>query len=308
MAQQVWIFTDGRLGHLNQLKGLAERLKVKAAAEVRYFDLAEQRFRYRSGKGLMQVFGAKAKPDLILGAGRRCHLPMLWTGWQTGAKTVVLMKPSLPLWLFSGACIPAHDNPPTRTGILITQGVMNNIVPRVDGRDASRGLMLLGGINRHFAWNDPAIAQQIVDIATASPDIAWLLSDSPRTPASCLPLLSQTLQERGLANVDILPYRETGPGWLKAQLNDVGRVWVSCDSVSMVFEAITSGAPTGLIDLPPLRDSRVCRSMAGVVSAGLAPRWQGQKTTLPEPSLRLWEADRAADWILAGVLGAKSSG
>lgn len=299
MALQVWVFTDGRLGHLNQLRGLVERLASKADTHVCYFNLAEQRFRYRGKMWLQRALGAQAMPDLILGAGRRCHLPMLWAGWQTGAKTVVLMKPSLPLRLFSGACIPAHDNPPLRDGILVTKGVMNNIVPRVDGRDASRGLMLLGGINRHFAWDDLAVVEQVVDIAAASPDITWRLSDSPRTPTSCLPLLQKMLLERGLGNVDITPYRNTGPGWLQGQLAEVGRVWVSCDSVSMVFEAITSGASTGLIDLPPLRDSRVCRSMAGVVNAGLAPSWQGPNTLLPEPGLRLWEADRAADWILA---------
>lgn len=298
MALEVWVFTDGRLGHLNQLKGLAARLAARTPVALRYLNVQSQGFAFTRRQGLLKAFGAPKLPDLILGAGRRCHGPMVWARWQTGAATVVLMKPGLPLRLFSGACIPAHDNPPRRDNILVTQGVMNHIEPQVTGRDDHRGLLLLGGINRHFGWDDGDVARQVVGIAKASPAIAWVLSDSPRTPAACLPLVQRHLTEQGVGNVSILPYRDTGPGWLKAQLAQVGRVWVSCDSVSMVFEAITSGAPTGLIDLPPLRDSRVCRSMAGVVSAGLAPRWQGSDTPLPAAAQRLWEADRAAAWIL----------
>ena len=38
----MWIITDGRLGHLNQLRGLIERLQAKAEIELHWLDLSAQ--------------------------------------------------------------------------------------------------------------------------------------------------------------------------------------------------------------------------------------------------------------------------
>lgn len=39
-ALQVWVLTDGRLGHLNQLKGLVARLQAKRALAVSWLNIA----------------------------------------------------------------------------------------------------------------------------------------------------------------------------------------------------------------------------------------------------------------------------
>lgn len=295
MAFRMWVFTDGRLGHLNQLKGLVARVADRIDTESFYWDINAEPFRHLGRRGLIRQFASSGLPDVIIGAGSACHWPLLWARMMTGRPNVVLMKPNWPLWLYSAACVPAHDAPRARKNILVSQGVLNNIRPVVAGRQLGRGLILLGGLNRHFDWHSEAVVEQVLAIVRDAPDVQWLLSDSPRTPEDCLPMLVAA----ELPNLQVLPFRDSGSGWLKQQLEQVGRVWVSCDSVSMVYESVTSGAPTGLVALPKRRDSRVARSMASVMDAGLAQPWQGPGTRLPPPAERLWEADRAAQWLLA---------
>lgn len=297
MSLSMWFITDGRLGHLAQLRGFAERLEAKADVRIRWLDLSVNGFQYAGRDKLLAQFSATDTPDWVVGAGRPCHAPMMWCKQRLKCRAIVLSKPSTwPLCLFDAACIPAHDGPPQRSNVLATQGVLNNIVPERQARDASRGLILLGGISTHYVWDDVAILEQVLAVATSSPSVAWLLSDSPRTPES----LREKLAALSVANLQWTPYNECSPGWLKQQLAELGQVWVSRDSVSMVYECITSGAPTGLLSLREAKNSRVTRSMKQVLAGSLVAdyeNWMLEQPLVPSPT-GLWEADRAADWFL----------
>ena len=293
---RLWVITDGRLGHLNQLRGLVAQLEAKRHCQVHWLDIAKTPFKKTGRRGLLSQFAAEQTPHWVIAAGSRCHIPLLWTAWRCKARSLVLMKPSLPIALFDAAMIPAHDAPSERAKVLVTRGVLNSIVPTFDGRSADIGLVLLGGINKHFAWDDATIVAQVQAIVASQPGIHWRIGDSPRSP----PALLDKLRALPANNMTIIPYAECGPGWLPCQLAEVGQVWVSRDSVSMVYECITSGAATGLLQLEPLRSSRVTRSMQQVIDKGLATAFEhcDVNQALPPSTQPLWEADRAADWLL----------
>ena len=78
----MWIITDGRLGHLNQLRGLIERLQAKADIELHWLDLSVQPFRFTRTQGLLSQFHSQEKPDWVLSAGSKTHLPLLWCKWM----------------------------------------------------------------------------------------------------------------------------------------------------------------------------------------------------------------------------------
>lgn len=295
-ALQLWVITDGRLGHLNQLRGLVSRLESKRPCEVRWLDISKTPFRKTGRRKLLEQFSADSAPDWVVAAGSRCHLPLLWTAWRCRARSLVLMKPSLPLALFDAAIIPAHDAPPAKQNVLVTDGVLNNIEPTYSGRVADTALVLLGGINKHFDWDNAAIAAQLQALVASQPQVHWRIGDSPRSPSGLL----EQLRELPGDNVSLVSYADCGAGWLAAQLAEVSQVWVSRDSVSMVYESITSGAPCGLLQLTPSRDSRVTRSMQQVIDKGLATAFEHCDVQCPLPPSRqpLWEADRAADWLL----------
>ena len=99
LSLRIWRFTDGRPGHEKQtaglLQGFRECLPVYAGQEaelaVRDVALAD----YADDWSALWQDPGDA-PDLLIGAGRRTHLPMARTRWHLGSRSIVLMKPSLP--------------------------------------------------------------------------------------------------------------------------------------------------------------------------------------------------------------------
>lgn len=54
------------------------------------------------------------------------------------------------------------------------------------------------------------------------------------------------------------------PGWVARHLAHASAAWVSQDSVSMVYEALGSGAPVGILSVPRRHGSRKSRILSGL--------------------------------------------
>ncbi|RLP55359.1 MAG: hypothetical protein D6160_06325 [Ketobacter sp.] len=293
----VWLLTDEKPGHRNQLLGLGERLQAVAGAQVELRSL--QQMPISISDWLLKRApdtGEQTCPDWVVGAGHRTHRSVLFSRRLFNAKSIVLMKPTLPLGWFDACIIPHHDNPPQRESVLATHGVLNTMTPRPHGRKADQGVILIGGESAHFTWHSERVVQQVTDICMAQPSLRWTLSTSRRTPDDFFPLL----QQRNLLNLTLMAADQTPPGWVREQLESAVQVWVTRDSVSMVFESITAAAPTGLLALPAAKSSRVVNSMKDVIKQGWAMDFEHWNTRLPLPDNKqtLWESDRAARWLL----------
>jgi uncharacterized protein len=155
-------------------------------------------------------------------------------------------------------------------------------------------LILIGGASQHFEWDSNAVQVQIKSILARTPDIQWTLTTSRRTPANFLALLPQ------YPNLTVIPHTATSPDWLPTQFARCGTVWVTPDSASMVFEALTAGAQVGVFDLPANPTSRVVRAIAHLDDAQRITRfanWCAHGTL--RPNLHpLAEADRCAQIIM----------
>ena len=68
---RLWFITDGRPGHLNQLRGLAERLEAKVPCQIHWLDISQQGFRKAGRSGLCGQFAASSLPDWVVAAGSR---------------------------------------------------------------------------------------------------------------------------------------------------------------------------------------------------------------------------------------------
>ena len=95
-------------------------------------------------------------PDLLLGAGHRTHLSLLAARRSRGGKAVVLMQPTLPLYLFDLCLIPEHDGIAPRKNVVLTRGALNRIRPS-DRQESGQGLLLVGGPSAHFGWDAKAL-------------------------------------------------------------------------------------------------------------------------------------------------------
>jgi mitochondrial fission protein ELM1 len=292
----VWIVSDGKPGHVNQSLGLAEAL-ARATATATHTLPSLPAWRAWRALLLKRAPGEHLpSPDLIVGAGHATHLTLLAIRRARGGRAVVLMKPSLPRRMFDLCLIPEHDGVAPDARTLVTEGALNRIrpTPARTPETAARGLVLIGGVSPHFTWDSDAILVQIKSLLARTPGIQWTLTTSRRTPEDF------PAQLPAAPNLAVVPHTATSPDWLPAQLARCDTVWVTPDSASMVFEALTAGADVGVFDLPPNPASRVARAIARLANARRITRfvnWCAHDTLHPNLS-PLAEADRCATWIL----------
>jgi mitochondrial fission protein ELM1 len=169
------------------------------------------------------------------------------------------MKPSLPVGLFDLCLIPEHDTLCYQfANVVRTEGALNRIRPS-DKQLAEYGLILIGGLSKHFRWSDGSIAQQIRNILASTP-LQWTIAASERTPQSFLKQI-----QAQLPNVDLKTPANIGTEWLPDQLERAGTVWVTCDSMSMIYEALTAGARVGLLELEPTAPGRISSNIQRLI-------------------------------------------
>jgi len=286
----VWRFTDGKPGHDIQSLGLAQALQAQADVSVFNVPLRNRYIGFWSWLFCRYGCGAKLPvPDLLIGAGHATHWHMLAARRRWGGRIIVLMKPSLPLSWFDLCLVPEHDSPPPRANVLPTIGVLNNI-RKSSAHDADTGLIVVGGPSRHYQWDDQALMDQLEQLVSARPVKKWILTTSRRTPRS----LVSRLQQR--PEFECVPFAATGGDWLAERLAEAGEVWVSEDSVSMIYEALASGARVGLLKVLRSGSNRVTSGVDALLDKGWlkAPGcWE-----LPDVSaVSLNEASRCAEWI-----------
>ncbi|HEV8077564.1 MAG TPA: mitochondrial fission ELM1 family protein [Marinobacter sp.] len=300
----IWLLTDNKPGHRNQLKGLGNRLRVLAGASLHWIDVSTVKtplWRALLGRP-PALSSALPQPDLIIAAGSGTHRLLLALRKLKGARTLVLMKPGFPPRWVNGAIIPQHDRVKPGPALFLSQGVINAITPIKDLGTQPRGLILVGGPSAHFVWNDDAIMAQIHELLRAYPKWSWVISSSRRTPTSC----QQALAKLETNRIQVLTPQGTGEHWLGNALAHSRCAWVTPDSMSMVCEAATSGVPTGLLDLPARAGSRVATGVQHLAERGLVAHWSDHAAVMAEQSdrhERLWEADRAARWVAGLWLG-----
>lgn len=288
----IWQFVDGKPGHEQQSLGLIQALSRHIPVHTLKIDIRQHPV------GVMDWLLKRLPvddplPDYIIGAGHRTHLALLTAKRVTGAKAIVLMKPSLPFSWFDYALIPSHDNPPEHAKVLMTRGVLNVVQP-ASALAPNKGLMLLGGPSKRHDWDEFALVQQMQAILAATPDINWQISTSRRTPEHTL------IEIRYIAaNAKVWSANETPQGWVAAQLQQAGQVWVTEDSVSMLYESLTAGGQVGVLAVPRKEQDRITQAVDGLVEQQLLTDFnQWQHTRILHPAQPFCEAERAALWVM----------
>lgn len=252
MPECIRVLSDSRPGHENQSVGLANAIARRSGAAV---DIV----RWTLGENLLRRMAAARggrHADLVIGAGHGTHLPLLAAASKFGAKSVVIMSPSLPTWLFDLCLVPRHDmrNPVDHGRIVATRGALNRIA-ETPAAKTDTGLIMVGGPSRHHDWNGDLLPGMMAEIVRANPRLAWTIGDSRRTPEGFLSRLDGV-------GAEVVPHAKTVPGWLAGVMGAAREVWVTEDSVSMVFEALTAGARVGILPMP-VKDPRA-RTVAAV--------------------------------------------
>lgn len=295
----IWRFSDGRAGHDAQSMGFVRALSELVDCESYDIGLPFPFSNY--AYGLIKKFPRVLElpdPDLAIGAGHASHGPLLLARYVRGGKALVFMKPSLPAAFFDICLIPWHDKTVQASNIIHTEGPLNSLRPS-SNLSAKKGLILVGGKSKHFDWNDEHVLKQI-NIVLAQPTISWTVADSPRTPASTRALLQDIKNDR----FHYLSSADKNEAALSDLFQKAGVIWVSEDSMSMIYESLSTGAAIGILSVPKAQDSR----LAGVTSSlsekklvTLFDDWSTGQALVP-PTKPLLESQRCA-LAVASLLG-----
>lgn len=304
-------FFDGRPGHEKQTLGIIESLKTKTEIEVISVKVGKKtvlRFlldwSYYIFSTKSQVETSLSNCNLIIGTGTHTHLPMLLLKKKIFAPAVTCMTPAAPLQnRFDLIFAPQHD--------LIKEGgnVLKTIGPPNPNRDigchkSDRVLVLCGGADpKSHTWDSDEIVKNIEMLVTYKPERKYIISSSPRTPEeTAAKLISLTNRSN---NLEFYHFRDTPSGWVEKEYSQCEQVWVTGDSISMVYEALSSGCRVGII---PVRwksmKSKFVRSERYLKQASLIVELnaylQGEHNWKKHATLN--EADRCASEILKRLL------
>ena len=293
----VWRFADGVRGHENQSDGLIAALAGRAQVSVHTVSTPRNRGIEVLWRTLLGAdYRTLPNPDLLVGTGQATHLPMLAARRRRGGRVVVLMKPSFPMAWFDLLIVPAHDHLQSRPNLLTTRGSLNRMRPAIE-KNHHEGLILIGGPDREHPWAPEELEAQIAALVEGQGDVHWSVASSRRTPADFLVRLGQL----GLTNLETVAVEEVDAEWLPAKLATTATVWVTEDSVSMLYEALTAGAATGLLSMPRRSASTSKRNLGGgLLADGLVTSFDAWRKgqALRPPSEPLDEAGRCADWVI----------
>jgi len=296
LEKTVWVVSDEKRGHENQTQGLIAALSQHAKIKQVFISTQKNKaswFDYLFAR-LPKEIEARPHPDLIIGTGSQTHSTLLAAGRATQAPTVVIMAPPHGMCpLFSRCIIPQHD---ARQGknIIQTLGAMNLVRPAA--KKADSGLFLIGGPSKHHNWNELALVEQIQQILQANPAAQWTLTTSRRTPhATCKQLLKMASPQ-----LQVIPAAATPANWLPSQLANTEKAWVTEDSVSMIYEALSGGVKVGILPVPrKTQKSRIIRGLDHLIQNHYVLPYCPKRLDLNQfkSSSVLAESERVADII-----------
>ena len=260
----VWRFTEGKPGHMKQTLGLVQGLRALTPLLVHEITVGAE-----NNTPLAQQIAAYAAPDLLIGAGHATHVPMLWCRIRFGGKTVVLLKPTLPVSWFDMVLLPLHDRCYGFGNVVRTEISLCPIVSGLE-KDQNFGVILIGGESRHYALNEAQVSRDIKNIVREKKQIRWEIFDSRRTPTDFLDRLR-------LEDHVKLRHRASIPqDYLSNALARASAGWVTGDSISMVHEAIGNRLSVGVIEMPPkqpTKPNKILLALDSMVSARLLVRY-----------------------------------
>ncbi len=299
----IWIVSDGKRGHTSQTFGLAEAITEEFMRRTPGASCESHTVSVEGMAGTAKFFYLGKElglphPDLILGAGHGVHIPMLHMAKHYKALSIVCMKPSLPAFFFDLCIVPRHDLTEKNVGsahIFPTVGALNGI-KSYPNQDKKHSLILIGGPSKEYEWDSEMIITQLADIARHT-SVPMVLTTSRRTPPNFTAELEKTCP-----SIHVVPFEQTDSNWVSRHLAAAKEIWVSQDSVSMVYESLSSGAPVGILDMQPrtARPSRVAHGLHMLLDEERVTPYRTWASThhLITQKSPLFEAERTAKYIL----------
>lgn len=289
--------SDGKAGHRSQALGLFKAIQRQSSETVSFEEISIDDlaiFPLLVGLFRRSIPQLQTTPDFIFGVGSHTQLRVFLLGKiYPQAKTVILMKPNYPFAWFNYSVIPEHDGIPASDRVIVTQGALNPIVNE-QRHQSGRILIALGGSSKRHQWNEDKVFASIEHIVKQHSENEIIITTSRRTPEQFVERLNTY---PFLPHVHFFPVEQTPQGWIFEEMQQAEAVWVTEDSVSMIYEALTAGCRVGVIAMDRTKQDRITTSVDGLLGKGIISE-SLLLAQLPEPNA-FKEAERVATYLLA---------
>ena len=304
---RIAVLLDGKPGHEKQSKGILQAMQSMIEVDVipirvkrtGSFSLFMRSLRYFL-PGDRTADQSAVNADLVLGTGSRTHLPMLEIKKKYGIPAITCMNPPLHLRAHFDLClVPEHDGIPDEKNIMLTSGAPNSSINK-GNHQSELGLILLGGVDlKSHRWDSERIQAMVRNIVRRDKNKQWTISSSPRTPEETVVALEMFARESD--RVTFFNYKNTKTGWIEEQYDKNSVVWVTADSISMIYESLTAGCKVGIIPLQWKRkNSKFQRNEDLLVKKRFVVSYASwlDEGGMGLDNIELNEAQRCAEWIL----------
>lgn len=289
-----WLLTDGKIGDEVHCRGIAEALGV--AYEMR--QVAPRRpwvwlmpwgpIDPREAPDRPQSPIAPPYPDLLIASGRRAVPYLRHVKRASGGRTftVFLKDPRTGTLAADFIWAPEHD-PLRGDNVLVTLTSPHRISPqrlkaarddvprKIAALPCPRITVLIGGDSGAFVYDaktDRRLAAALRAIAAAEPDASFLVTPSRRTPPATLRAAREALAGRRA-----IVWDGSGENPYFDFLAHADFIVAPADSVNMVGEAVTTGAPV-YVFRPQGRGGKIDRFLARLKEAGAIRELDGPLT------------------------------
>lgn len=260
-----WVLTDGKPGMENQCLGLAEAVGATPVAkrvtlkspwrEATPYLPISLRMALKPGSDTL----APPWPDLLVTSGRQAVGLALAIKRKSGGRTfcVHIQNPGVPFFRFDLVVLPRHDRK-TGGNVLLTSGALHRVTPRRLEEAAARfadrlahipkprAAVLIGGSNGVYHMTPTVmgdLADKLANLAR-NHGVGLLVTPSRRTGAD-----NEAILRARLKGLPAEIWDGTGENPYFGYLGLADFVIATCDSVSMISEAASTGKPVHVIEL-----------------------------------------------------------
>ena len=282
---KIWWFKDSKIGHEKQVHAILDNLALTQNLDIDEIYVTNpvwlELFLY-----FLKIKPKKNSiPDIIIGAGSKTTIPMLRYKTNRKTKVISVMKPQFYESKFDLIFAPRHDFKKVPDNVFTYIGSLSKINLSKNLEDV--GLIIIGGTNKHFNFDDNYLITQIDFIVSLFPHIDWIVFNSRRTPKSFNEKVQKNISIARFVNVN-KNFEPLDEYLAKAKLK-----FVTPDSVNMIFESLSSSGETYLFDLRSSKKNKITKLIdevkrnryAGFVEERYIENSEIKKISLKKPNL-----------------------
>jgi mitochondrial fission protein ELM1 len=310
----VWVLSDGKIGHVNQSLGVAEALNISPKLiELKEKPYAKILGRINGSWAVENDFSAPW-PDMVIATGT---LPAFVSGWiktqNPETITLQMMTPPCRKGLYDIIASPLHDGLQRRDNVINTIGSPNRITKErlEEAKEKWSGdfsklkeplAVIIGGSNKYFTFDEQKaenFVMEVVSFAQKNGFHSLLVTASRRTGEKQIEAIQRVFQESGL---DIYFWDGEGDNpyfgylaWAKAAV-------VTADSIAMVSESCTAGLPVCVYGIEHIKSSKFARFFKALLSQKMIHPFSLNKIDFTAPAHALSDTQMVAGAIHAVIL------